>query len=187
MLQLDLDLNLNAAIAFLSNLSRRHIPFAAARALSAVAAAARDAVRMDMPHRFSVRRPWIIRGIGSERATKSNLEAAVFSRDMFMANQEAGGTRTGTQTIPVGRMAGIHATRAIPKSQLPAALKARKNVFYRAGSLFERRGNRIESLYIFRKRACIAPRFGMSMTVQSVVLRCFGGLFKNELHAALSK
>lgn len=140
-----------------------------------------------MPHRFTVRSPWIIRGIGFERATKSSLEATVFSRDMFMADQETGGTRTGTQTIPVGRMAGIHATRVIPKSQLPAALKARKNVFYRAGSLFERRSNRIESLYIFRKRARIAPRFGISMTVQAVVLRRFGGLFENELHAALSK
>jgi hypothetical protein len=187
MLTLDFSAETIHASAFLSRVSERHVPFAASRALNSTAFSARDAVRQDMPHRFIIRRPWILRGIGVETSTKSELSASVFSRDKFMAEQEYGGIRNGTQSIPVGRMAQIYSSRVIPKAQRPAALMQKKNIFYLAGSLFERRSSGIQSLYIFRKRVKIAPRFGMSETVRSVALRMFEAQFIQYLQDTLVK
>lgn len=187
MLSFDCTADINAATAFLSDLSVRHVPFAAARALNRTASLARDAVRSDMPQRFTLRRPWVAKGIGIERASKEDLNAVVFSRDAFMADQEYGANRSGaTQIIPVGRMAEIHASRVIPKSQWPKAHYAKGKAVFYAGTLFQRRGKKLEALYLFRKKVRIAPRFGMTDTVHSVALRSFAQQFENSLHEALA-
>ena len=61
------------------------MPYATARALTSVAYAARDDVRKELPGRFTLRRPWVARGITVEPAKKSKPAARVFSRDAFMA------------------------------------------------------------------------------------------------------
>ena len=187
MLTLNMSAEIERASDYLSDVARRHVPFAAALALSAVAYDARDAVRADMPHRFTMRRPWIVRGVGVAKATKKDLQAVVFSRDAFMADQEAGGTRTGTQIIPVGRMAHIHEKRVLSPSQWPGAASVRARTFYRAGTLFERRGRSTpEPIFLFRKKVRIAPRLGMSATVRSVVLRNFSRRFDAALTRVLA-
>ena len=186
MLDPNISLDLKEAHSFFEMFGRRNVPFAAALALSSTAYEARDAVRASLPKRFTIRRPWIIKGIGVERATKSRLQAAVFSRDAFMAEQEEGGVRTGTQIIPVGRLAQTHARRIIPKSQWPGKLLDRPSYFYRAGQLFERKGKgRISPVYLFRKRVRIAPRFGMFLTVRGVAQRRFAEHFERVLYDTL--
>jgi hypothetical protein len=184
-LVLDLTAEIDASTANLSNLARRQVPFATARALTSVAYDARDEVRRQLPKRFIIRRPWVAKGIGVERATKANLEATVFSRDKFMAQQEEGGTKTGKQVIPVGRLAQKARSEVIPRSQWPGRLMARKSVFYRAGTLFERRGKEIHVLYLLGRQVKVRPKFGMEQTVHMVALRNFRRRFEEAMLKAI--
>jgi hypothetical protein len=131
-----------------------------------------------------------LQGIGVRLARAGSLEAAVFSRDEFMREQEYGGIRRGSasQIIPRGRMADIKRTRVLPRSMQPKALWNRKTTFYRNGMLFERKGTRhIELLYQFRKQAKIPQRFGMEETVRSEALRMMRREFERELLKALAE
>jgi hypothetical protein len=186
-LVLDLTADINAATVDLSNLTRRQVPFATARALTSVAYDARDEVRRQLPKRFIIRRPWVAKGIGVVRATKADLEATVFSRDRFMALQEEGGTKMGKQAIPVGRLAQRAKSEVIPRSQWPGRLMARKSVFYRAGTLFERRGKEIHTLYLLGRQVKVRPRFGMEQTVHMVVMRELKRRFEEKMSAALHR
>jgi hypothetical protein len=182
MVRLELTAELAKATAYLSTLAKTRVPHAAARALTSTAFDARDAVRARLPERFTIRRPWVPRGIGVTPATPRALTALVWSRDRFMALQESGGVKTGKLSIPVGPMAALARSRVIPKSQWPGRLLRKRNVFYRAGMVFERRGERaITPLYLLRKRQRVAPRFGMAETVRSVALQAFGARIKRAL------
>ena len=189
MLHLNLSADITGASHFLSQLREQRAAKAIARALNSVALESRDAVRQEMPHRFTLRRPWVLRGIGVEFARSSSLQAAVFSRDAFMRDQEEGGKRSGarSQIIAVGRMAAIKKQRVLAKSQQPQALMAKKNVFYHEGTLFERRGKKhIEALFLFRKQIKIPARFGMEQTVRSTALRLFESVFNSALQRELA-
>lgn len=80
--------------------------FAMALALTRVAQEAQARVRGDLTENFTIRSPWVSKGIRIVRANPKTLEAVVFSKDDFMALQEAGGTkepRSGkTVAVPVG-------------------------------------------------------------------------------------
>ena len=161
------------------------MPYATARALTSVAYTARDEVRKDLPGRFTLRRPWVARGIAVEPAKKSTPAARVFSRDAFMVAQETGGLKPDARPIPAGRLAAVHKTRLVPRSQWVAPLLRRKNVFYRAGSVFERKGDRIEALYRLRRQVLVAPRFGFAATVGQVVADRFATSFAIALGRAM--
>ncbi len=188
MLKLDVTADVAKATEYLSDVAAQHIPNAAAKALTRTAFDARDAVRAGLPERFNLRRPWVSRGIGVTPAKPRTLMAEVWSRDHFMALQETGGTKTGKIAIPVGPMAQIAQTRVIPKSQRPGQLMAKKNVFYRAGTVFERRDEkRILALYLLRRQQKVAPRFGMAETVRSVALREYQRQMERALRKELVK
>lgn len=188
MLKLDLTADVVRATEFLSDVSAKRIPEAAAKALTRTAFDARDAVRDGLPHRFNLRRPWVARGIGVEPAKPRTMMAEVWSRDRFMALQETGGAKTGKLAIPIGQMAEMAKTRVIPKSQWPGKVMVKKNVFYRAGMLFERmEEKRIMGLYLLRKSQKVAPRLGMADTVRSVALRDFRRQMERALREELSK
>ncbi|MDR2054644.1 MAG: hypothetical protein LBQ10_02050 [Desulfovibrio sp.] len=188
MLKLDLTADVTGVSLFLNQLRAQRAAKAIAEALNKTALSARDAVRKEMPRRFTIRRPWVLHGIGIRYARSGSLRAAVFSRDAFMRDQEYGGIRRGSasQIIPRGRMAIIKQSRVLPKSMQPKALMEKKNVSYEAGKLFERRDkNRIELLYQFRKQANIPQRFGMEETVRSEALRMMRREFERALLKAL--
>lgn len=188
MIHIDLSADVAGASAFLTHLREKRAATAVANALNSVAEDSRDAVRQEMPRNFTIRRPWVLRGIGVEYARPTRLRAAVFSRDAFMKDQEEGGVRSGgsSQIIALGRLAAIKSSRVLSKSQQPKALMAKKNVFYEGGTLFERRGKDIEPLFLFRKQVRIRPRFGMAVTVRSTALRLFGAAFDRALQRELA-
>ena len=177
---------LDQAVAALTEMERRQVPFATARALTSVAFAARDEVRKELPGRFTIRRPWVARGITAEPAKKSKPAARVFSRDAFMVAQETGGPKPDARPIPAGRLAAVHKTRVVPRSQWVAPLLRRKNIFYRAGSVFERKGERVEALYRLRKQVSVVPSFGFAATVGRVVADRFASSFAIALGRAMA-
>jgi len=188
MLKLDVTADVAKATEHLSELAQQHVPNAVAKALTRTAFDARDAVRDGLPERFNLRRPWISRGIGVTPAKPRTLMAEVWSRDRFMALQEAGGTKTGKLAIPVGPMAEKARTQVIPKSQWPGQVMAKKNVFYRAGSVFERRDEkRILALYLLRRHQKVEPRFGMADTVRSFALREYQRQMQRALREELTR
>ena len=143
---------------------------AVGKALTGLAYDVRDGVRASLPQRFTIRRPWVAKGIGVAPASASTLTATVFSRDRFMEQQETGGTKSGRLSIPVGRMAAIARTKVLPKSLWPRALRSRRNVFVHNGKVFERRGRQVGVLYLLRRRQRVRPRFGMAMQADRISL-----------------
>jgi hypothetical protein len=133
MLKLDVTADVAKATEHLSDLAEKHIPNAAAKALTRTAFDARDAVRDGLPERFNPRRPWISRGIGVTPAQPRTLMAEVWARDRFMALQESGGTKTGKLAIPVSQHAACRPTRcAIPIGHsLKETAHARSTSFHR--------------------------------------------------------
>lgn len=188
MLKLDVTADVAKATAHLSQAAKQRVPNAVAKALTRTAFDARDAVRETLPQRFTLRRPWVSRGIGVTPANPRTLSAEVWSRDRFMALQETGGVKVGKLAIPVGPMAQKARTQVIPKSQWPRAMLAKKGVFVRRGTVFERRDKkRIVALYLLRRRQKVAPRFGMADTVRSVALREYQRQMARALREALTK
>jgi hypothetical protein len=188
MLKLDLTADIVKASDYLSDVAAKHIPNAAAKALTRTAFDARDAVRDSLPGRFNLRRPWVARGIGVEGASPRTMMAQIFARDRFMALQEYGGTKTGKIAIPVGPMAELAKTQVIPKRLWPGQVMAKKNVFYMAGQAFERRDDkRILALYLLRKSQKVEPRLGMTETVRSVALQDMRRQMERALREELTK
>ena len=188
MLKLDVTADVAKATEHLSELAEKHIPNAAAKALTRTAFDARDAVRDGLPDRFNLRHPWISRGIGVTPAKPRTLMAEVWARDRFMALQETGGTKTGKLAIPVGPMADKAQTQVIPKRQWPGQMMAKKTVFYHAGAVFERRDEkRILALYLLRKQQKVEPRFGMADTVRSEALKAYYRQMERALREELTK
>ena len=74
----------------------------------------KDAVE-EMPNKFTVRRPWIMKGFRVDKATKDNLEATAWHRDHFMMKQHEGARET-----PRGKHFAIPAgVRSRPESNIP--------------------------------------------------------------------
>ena len=169
MLKLDVTADVAKATAHLSQTARKRVPSAVAKALTRTAYDARDAVRAEMPRRFTIRRPWVVQGVGVTPANPRTLSAEVWSRDRFMALQETGGEKTGKLAIPVGRMAQIAKTQVIPKSQWPKALRGKPGVFVRKGMVLHRQGREIAPLWLLRRRQQVAPRLGMVETVSALL------------------
>ncbi|WP_143904580.1 DUF6441 family protein, partial [Tepidimonas thermarum] len=187
MLKLDLSADVARTTAYLSQTARKRVPSAVAKALTRTAYDARDAVRAVMPQRFTIRRPWVVQGVGVTPANPRTLSAEVWSRDRVMALQETGGVKTGKLAIPMGRMAAKAKTQVIPKSQWPRAMLAKKGVFVRRGAVFERKGKAIQALYLLRRQQKVEPRFGMADTVRSVALREYQRQMERALREELTK
>lgn len=77
----------------LSNVEKRHLPFAAARGLNRTVATAQKEVRRRLSDRFTIRRDWTSKGIRIKVATKRNLEALLYTLDWYMEHQEEGAQR----------------------------------------------------------------------------------------------
>jgi hypothetical protein len=69
---------------FLSQLRAGRAAKAIAAALNKTALSARDAVRKDMPRRFTIRRPWVLHGIGVRFARTNSMEETVCSEAVQM-------------------------------------------------------------------------------------------------------
>jgi hypothetical protein len=85
--------NIAAAMAGLQRVRQDQIPFATAKALTNVAQAARDAVKIKLPSQFRLRNEWTERGVEATMATKANPVALVTLNRYYMYLQEQGGVK----------------------------------------------------------------------------------------------
>lgn len=164
---------------------RRQVPYAASKALNAVAAVAREEVQGALPDTFTLRSDRIAKGIQTNRATKRNPVAEVGSLDEFMARQALGGVKKAkgaTMAVPqVGRGRPRTTLAAkTPPSKWPGALRAkggkRKPFLVRSKSgkaaLVRRRGKKrlpLVVLYMFADEVKIQARWPLEDQVAKVV------------------
>src|SRR5438105_2225598 len=76
------------------NVRMDQVRFATALALTRTAQDARAEIQREMPERFTVRTPWIAKGVRYTPANKQDLAATVSDIDPFMRIQETGGEKT---------------------------------------------------------------------------------------------
>lgn len=76
----------------LTDIERKHVPYAQQRAVNGTLFAVRAAVQSGMDETFVLRRPWAKRGVRVAKAPRLG-SGAVYTLDWFMADQESGATR----------------------------------------------------------------------------------------------
>jgi len=192
---LTIDTNLPEVQAKLGRIGRRQVPFATVLALTRTAQDGQEAVRSELPRRFTLRSSWLQRGIRVQAANKARPVARVWSRDAFMVLQEVGGTKSPRgRAIAIPKAIRRSERSRIPRSRRPRAILRRPRTFVaplRGGDagIFQRRGRRgaVRLLYALETDPVrIDPRWGFRSTVQDVVDRTFAGHFGRALARALA-
>lgn len=188
----------------LDDLAQRQVPFATARALTAMADAAAVANRRALPSIFDRPTPFTRAGIAVQPAKKNHLVARVFVKERqaeYLALEETGGVRrpersrqggSGTgQALVVPRAVRRNAFGNIPFRGL-AALKRRKDVFVGktpsgTGGFFRRlKDGTLQPLALFIDRATYKPRFGFKKRVIQVATATMAPAFRQALAKALA-
>ena len=105
---------------------QRQIPFAISSALNTLAIKSQAKIRGELPRDFTIRSPWVAKGVKVQKGTKRTLEATVGSVDDFMAEQAAGEFQaTEKDAIPLvgrGRPRPTKKSKT-PKSRWPGSSK----------------------------------------------------------------
>jgi hypothetical protein len=177
MMSIEVDIPSIAAI-------RGEIEFEVVKALTRTARDAADAVKADMPTKFTLRRDWITKGIRFEAATKADPVARVYSMDELMEKQEFGEVHS-----PKGKHVAIPAqvrsrpNMLIPLSRMPRKILDQKNAFIgsfegKGGHKFnglegifqrDRKRKSLRLLYLLKERKTTRPRWDFEKTVTETV------------------
>lgn len=176
----------------------RQVPFATAKALTKTALEARDAVRAGLPARFEIRSTWTARGVTINPASKSdypNAYAEVGTRHEWMVLQETGGAKApkyaGSLAIPTKAGQKYPVVRRTSSGKIPK--RGRPKALLKSGKAFEQDGEiRLRAkdgtappAFFLRPRATVRPRFEFRETVDALVARRFGPIFRDALETAL--
>lgn len=141
-LEIKMNVKSRLALAQMKAVAKEQIPYATAVALTAVATRARDQIKSELPHEFTIRRPWTASGIRAEMAHKRDwpkTAARIGSVDPYMVDFETGGPHKleGTRStgpkigrgttafavpMEIRKAAGLQITQAIPLRFWPARL-----------------------------------------------------------------
>lgn len=178
----------------LDSLAQSQVPFAIAKTLTDLAWESREQVQKEIPERFKVRSRWVVSGVRVDRATKSNLEAAVKHLDEKMTKQETGGTVRATNkryiSIPSSKLKSN--TRPISRSRRPSALLSNKQKYFVGEDTTGRpyiaqryKSKELKVMYFLRPIAQYKPRWGFEKTVNTVVDKRAGIIFERNLDAAI--
>lgn len=165
----------------LTDLQKTQMPFAAARALTDTAKAAKDGVTAELPSIFDRPTLFTQRAIGTKSARKNDLVAEIFVKDIqadYLRLEETGGTRLPEKTalvIPVDAQRNQYGN--MPKGYLQR-MKARADVFSGVingvGGFWQRLPDgRLKLLAAFEKKASYKPRFDFHGRVGVIVTREF--------------
>lgn len=201
-MKIEIEADTKALVRQLDLFAADQMPFATALALTKTAQAARDQVRQELPERFTIRRPWVPRGVTIDPATKADLTAEVGSMDEFMIRQEEGGTKRPKRkmlAVPTDQLQRTK-TGAISKANRPGKVLKQKKAFIitatsqakraRPGTvMIARRKSKqrypIEVLYSLTPRAEVPPRWEFENTVRGVVDEQLGPQFIKAMDRAV--
>jgi hypothetical protein len=210
MLQISVAAEIQTAIAKLQTLAEaKQFRFSVAKALTQTAVEIQREVKNNMPSRFTLRRQWIVQGIRMEKATKDNLTATVYSKDVFMGRQEVGGTKTPKYdqhlAIPM-RAVRRYKSGMINPADLPKNLGQAQFTVKRGGKDAARRGaggsvfklvsngrtflcrrknGKVELLYMLVPRAKVEKRLGLADDAVKVARARFSSNLRDALEYAM--
>lgn len=127
MLELEGEIDFAGLNRWIDSKVQRELPFATALSLTWTAKDAQEQVKDDLPDDFTIRRPWVAKGIRIKPARKSarlaSIAAKVGSVDDFMALHQTGGKKTGRGGRVANPIGARKAPSAVtPKSRWPGAL-----------------------------------------------------------------
>ena len=167
---------------------RSEIEFEVVKALTRTARDAANAVKADMPTKFTLRRDWVRKGVRFEAATKAHPVARVYSLDELMAKQEYGDVhRPKGKHVAIPAQVRSRPNTHIPRSRLPRKIMEQKEVFSTSfegkdnhkfsglEGIFQRDRKRksLRILYLFKDRKTTEPRWEFGKTVTETVDRRF--------------
>ena len=208
-MQIAVNFEVAKATLWLSDLQKRQVPFATAKALTQTAVAIQKEVKAQLPERFILRNNWVQQGIRIVAATKSRLRAEVYSRDAFMGIQETGGDKRPKSGSNLAVPLAARRTKRglINKADLPQNLGRAEYMITRGGKevarrgregaafrftaadgrvyLALRRGNRLELMYLLTPRASVKRALGLRDTGQRMYVNTFNKLFGASIKEAL--
>lgn len=199
MLTLSVKTDIDAARRKLASVTEaQQFRFATAQALTRAAVEVQAEVRKNMPSRFTLRRDWVVKGIQVERAKPADLTATVYSRDRFMALQEAGGPKSPLRNYIAIPTKAVRRTPKdiIRKADRPKSLGDRAEVVEVKGHKYlalkkARRGRngggQLRLLYLLVPRAQLKERLGLVKDGFRVVKARFQDILAKSLADAVAR
>lgn len=197
-IELDIEVEMAAALDGLDAVARKQIPFAMSRTLTLLAQEAVSKKRSKMPSIFKIRSKRVVKGISMLRAEKSDwplMEATVGSKDYFMVLQETGGAKRaekGKHVAIPSKAVRRTTTGRVRASHKPKAILGKKtgSIGSGAGGLVIRRKptkrNPLSTMFLLRRRALVKPALGLLDTTEKVVESQYSRVFGRELGKALA-
>lgn len=165
---------------YLDALEKGELRFGVAKGLTSIVGGIRDKVKQDLPTKFTLRTTWWDRGpysIKTEKATKQNLVAKVYTTAPWMRLQEEGGIKAAPGKRLAMPMLDVKRTKRdlIRANQKPRALSNAFHMKTRSGldvlAYRTGKGKRsvLHMMYMLKKSANIKQRFGFQSTARQVV------------------
>jgi hypothetical protein len=195
------------------NVRRDQQPFATALALTRTAQDAQAEIRRQLPSRFTIRTPWVAKGVRYKPANKQNLTAVVYDVDPFMRIQETGGEKVSIRkrvfdygdylAIPIDARRTkrdvvrredwpqnlikpfvIHARDGRTYLAVHALAKKVRAKLTRGGFTIGKQVGGTRIMYILVRRETLRARFGFAATVRDVVDKRFNLNFRDAINVA---
>jgi hypothetical protein len=189
---------IEAFVRTLDDVGRKQVPYAASRAINEALLFARGQVRRELPEHFKIRSNWVAKGIQVRLSNKRALTGMIFTKDDFMARQEAGGDkpRSGKeQAIPFA-IRGEDGQQKTLKSRWPSQMIGKDRAFMvrsetsRVGLVLRRNGRgkrKNQVLYVLLgKTVKVKARWNFRKRVEEIANQVFPMTFKAELAAAIA-
>jgi hypothetical protein len=182
--------------------AEREYRWASTLGLTRTAVRSRDAVRGEMPNRFTLRNRRSQAGVQAKPADVRAWPtpfSMVGHRDPWFVRQEIGGIKRpekGASNVAIpSKLVRRGSSGAVPKSQKPRQLRDKKTVFVANGRIqqrVERRKGLLARLqtatwWLLRREVRIRPRFRLRETVEQTAARVYQNEFELALNAAVAK
>lgn len=180
MLEMSVRSNVKAFKRGMSRIEKKQLPFATALALTKTAGEGKDNTIKRLPRVFDRPTPFTTRGVAIKPATKHNLVATVFFKDIqaqYLWFEEEGGIRYPARralVMPVNVPLNKYGNMTRRKVQ---QLLARKNTFVGTvkgiGGIWQRNKSGLKLLVRFHRQAKYKKRLGFAIGVQKTAAARF--------------
>lgn len=192
-MQISIRHNINQITRRLSNIQKRQIPFAASQALNDTAFAAQKELKKQARKKIDRPTKFTINAFQVRRATKRNLESAVFieeKRWKYLQNIIKGRTQVSSRKgfgVPVnarlnkfGNIPGRAKGLIKKKNQFVATINGKSGVYERI-----RKTRQVKLMVAFEKQTTHKKQINLFRIVDSIVKAKFNQFFEIRLRRAI--